>query len=153
MSSSEALVALKVGFLIALYAFVWFVVRGAARGVQAAPQESLILQGAEAAAFRESIPPRAGRLVVLSGPTLHAGTAFDVSQAVRIGRDPGNAVQVTDDYASGFHATVEPRSDGLWIQDEGSTNGTFVNGVRITRSRLTAGDVVRVGETDFQVQT
>ena len=58
-----------------------------------------------------------------------------------------------DDFASANHARVEPRRDGVWIEDTGSTNGTFVNGVRLTRARkLAAGDLVRVGETDLRFE-
>ena len=45
------------------------------------------------------------------------------------------------------------RRDGLWVEDVGSTNGTFVNGARVTTPRrLGKGDVVRVGQTDFRVE-
>jgi pSer/pThr/pTyr-binding forkhead associated (FHA) protein len=58
-----------------------------------------------------------------------------------------------DDYASTLHARVEPRRDGIWIQDVGSTNGTFVNGVRVEAPRkLTPGDVIRIGETDLRFE-
>ena len=59
-----------------------------------------------------------------------------------------------DDYVSSRHALIEPRADGLWIRDEGSTNGTFVNGARVTSERqLRTGDIVRIGQTDFRVET
>ena len=46
---------------------------------------------------------------------------------------------------------VEPRRDGVWVSDVGSTNGTYVNGSRIDRPRkLERGDVVRVGETELR---
>ena len=45
------------------------------------------------------------------------------------------------------------RSDGVWIADIGSTNGTYVNGVRLTEPcRLASGDVIRIGETDFRFE-
>ena len=45
------------------------------------------------------------------------------------------------------------RRDGIWVEDIGSTNGTFVNGIRLTRERkLTPGDVVRIGETDLRFE-
>jgi pSer/pThr/pTyr-binding forkhead associated (FHA) protein len=56
-----------------------------------------------------------------------------------------------DEFASARHARFEPRRDGVWVQDRGSTNGTFVNGAQLERPRrLAAGDVVRVGETDLR---
>ena len=45
------------------------------------------------------------------------------------------------------------RRDGVWLEDIGSTNGTFVNGIRLTRERrLAPGDVVRIGETDLRFE-
>ena len=51
--------------------------------------------------------------------------------------------------ASRIAATV--LRDGVWLEDIGSTNGTFLNGTRVDRPhRLSPGDVVRVGETDLR---
>jgi pSer/pThr/pTyr-binding forkhead associated (FHA) protein len=42
----------------------------------------------------------------------------------------------------------------VWIEDAGSTNGTYLNGIRLTRARkLAQGDVVRIGETDLRFET
>ena len=51
------------------------------------------------------------------------------------------------------HARIEPRQDGVWVEDLGSTNGTFLNGERITAERLEEGDVVRVGQTELRLET
>jgi pSer/pThr/pTyr-binding forkhead associated (FHA) protein len=59
-----------------------------------------------------------------------------------------------DEFASAQHARFESKRDGLWVEDVGSTNGTFVNGARVTTPRrLEQGDIVRVGQTDFRVET
>ena len=73
---------------------------------------------------------------------------------VSIGRGNPNDVRLdADEYASAQHARVEPRRDGVWIEDVGSTNGTYVNGVRLSRPRkLAVGDLVRVGETDLRFE-
>ena len=70
----------------------------------------------------------------------------------RLGRGGENAIRLDgDDFVSTRHALLEPRPDGLWVEDVGSTNGTFVNGARVTTARLlTPGDVVRIGQTDLQ---
>ena len=83
-------------------------------------------------------------------------TEFELdSTGISIGRGGPNDVRLdADDYASANHARVEPRRDGVWIEDVGSTNGTFVNGVRLSRARkLAAGDLVRVGDTDLRFET
>ena len=56
-----------------------------------------------------------------------------------------------DDFASAEHARFEPRRDGVWLTDVGSTNGTFVNGARLERPRkLARGDTIRIGATDLR---
>jgi pSer/pThr/pTyr-binding forkhead associated (FHA) protein len=96
-----------------------------------------------------------GRLVVLESPALEEGEVVALtSHPVTVGRGSNNDVPLpSDEYASTRHARFEPRRDGVWIEDIGSTNGTFVNGIRLTRERkLAAGDVVRVGETDLRFE-
>ena len=86
---------------------------------------------------------------------LDEGTDFELNSAqLTVGRGGQNDIPLaSDDYASARHARFEPRQDGVWVQDLGSTNGTFLNGVRLERPRrLTPGDVVRVGETDLRYE-
>ena len=142
------LLALKIAFLVLLYLFIWRIVRSASRDLRL-PQESFIQPGAAPAPRA----PIAGRLVVLKSPTLPHGWEVEVDSAVvTVGRGSHNQIELRgDDFASATHARIEPRQDGVWLEDAGSTNGTFVNGARIDRPRkLTSGDVVRVGETDLR---
>ena len=151
------LLALKVAFLVLLYLFIWRIVRSAARDIRA-PQESMILGPQQAAAVGLVPQPRArelGRLVVVSSPTFQDGEMFTLdSHPLTIGRAANNDVSMPDDeYASGRHARFEPRRDGVYVEDVGSTNGTYVNGVRLTREqRLAPGDLIRVGETDLRFE-
>jgi pSer/pThr/pTyr-binding forkhead associated (FHA) protein len=149
------LLLLKIGFLVLLYLFIWRIVRSAARDLRL-PQESMILAPQQAAGL---IPqPKArelGHLVVLSSPALAQGEVLGVdSTTLTIGRAANNDVSIAgDEYASARHARFEPRRDGVYVEDVGSTNGTFVNGIRLTRERrLTPGDVVRIGETDLRFE-
>ncbi len=149
----EALLVLKILFLILLYLFIWRIVRSASRDVRL-PQESFILAPERPAADVDA-KPLGGRLVVLKSPALREGQAFELnSAAVTIGRGGQNDIQITaDDFASARHARFEPRRDGVWVQDRGSTNGTYINGSRLERPRrLTPGDVVRVGATDLRYE-
>jgi ABC-type multidrug transport system ATPase subunit len=68
-----------------------------------------------------------------------------------IGRSPDSDIMVADALVSRVHATVVPTVDGLEVQDNNSSNGTFVNGERIDRVLLREGDVVTVGNADFAV--
>ena len=151
------LLALKVAFLVLLYLFIWRIVRSASRDLRL-PQESMIIgpQQAAAAGLVPSLRGRGlGRLVVLESPTLGPGDEIALdSTAITLGRGRTNDIPLPEDeYASTRHARIEPRRDGIWVEDIGSTNGTFVNGIRLTRERrLAPGDVVRIGETDLRFE-
>jgi hypothetical protein len=151
----ETLLGLKVAFLVLLYLFVWLVVRSATRGLsEGAPQESILIPAAEAAALRAAHAPPTHRIVVLASPTLDPGTSIELKSAAGVGRGTENAIRLDGDTTvSGRHATLDSRGDGLWVEDAGSTNGTFVNGARVTSARLLSpGDVVRIGHTDLLVE-
>jgi FHA domain len=149
------LLALKIAFIVLLYLFIWRIVRSAARDLRL-PQESMILSPQQAAGLVPKPPAgELGRLVVLKSPALEEGDVYTVdSSPLTVGRGANNDVAISgDEYASTRHARFEPRRDGIWIEDIGSTNGTFVNGIRLTRERrLTPGDVVRIGETDLRFE-
>lgn len=155
LDTDETLLALKVAFLVLLYLFVWLVVRSATRGLSAgAPQESIVIPAAEAAALRAAIGPPSQRVVVVQSPALKTGASFELNGATRIGRGAENAIRLDEDTTvSSRHAVLDSRSDGVWVEDSGSTNGTFVNGARVTSARLLQpGDVVRIGHTDLRVE-
>lgn len=147
------LLGLKVGFLILLYLFIWRIVRSVAKDLRL-PQESFVL-GPQQAAAAGLGRTHTGLLVVLASPALEVGTERELdSTAVTLGRAPENDLVLdSDDFASVQHARIEPRRDGVWVEDLDSTNGTFVNGVKLTRPRkLASGDVIRVGETDLRYE-
>jgi pSer/pThr/pTyr-binding forkhead associated (FHA) protein len=155
LTVDETLLGLKVAFLVLLYLFVWLVVRSATKGLSAgAPQESIVLPAAEAAALRASLEPSTRRVRVLASPALTPGTAIELSQAAGVGRGAENAIRLDGDTTvSSRHATLDSRTDGLWVEDAGSTNGTFVNGAPVTTRRLLQpGDVIRIGHTDLLVE-
>jgi len=144
---------LKIAFLVLLYLFIWRIVRTAGRDLRL-PQESFILRPALAGgAIGQAIRP--GRLVVVVSPVLELGEEYELnSSALTVGRGGQNDVALEDDeFASARHVRVEPRRDGVWVHDLGSTNGTFVNGVRVDRPRkLAQGDTIRVGETELRFE-
>ncbi|HJX48813.1 MAG TPA: FHA domain-containing protein [Gaiellaceae bacterium] len=145
------LLGLKLAFLVLLYLFIWRIVRTAGRDLRL-PQESFILRPALADGLMEHTT-NSGRLVVLESQVLTVGEEFPLdSRPLTVGRGAQNDVSIEgDEFASARHVRIEPRRDGVWVSDVGSTNGTFVNGERIDRPRkLERGDVVRVGETELR---
>jgi FHA domain-containing protein len=152
----EALLVLKIAFLVLLYIFIWRIVRSAARDVRM-PQESFVLApGSVPGLGQEPSPVESGRLVVVKSPALDEGEELTLdSSALLLGRGSSNDVNLArDEYASTSHARVEPRRDGVWVEDVGSTNGTYLNGIRLSRAkRLTPGDIVRIGETELRYET
>jgi pSer/pThr/pTyr-binding forkhead associated (FHA) protein len=93
--------------------------------------------------------------VVIKSPALEEDDELLLdSAALLVGRGSGNDVNLArDEYASSNHARVEPRRDGVWVEDVGSTNGTYLNGTRLTNAkRLSPGDILRVGETEMRYE-
>lgn len=86
------------------------------------------------------------RLIQRTGP--NPGSTFDLTQEViTIGRDVTNELVVADAEVSRQHARVSRTPGGIVLEDLGSTNGTFVNGERLTAPRvLSSGDLVGLGE-------
>jgi hypothetical protein len=145
----EALLILKILFLLLLYLFIWRIVRTASRDLRL-PQESLVLTPQQAAGLLGGTQGvTSGRLVFPDG-----GVRVVDSRAITIGRGSQNDVALdADDFASARHARIEPRRDGVWVEDAGSTNGTYVNGARLSKPRrLSPGDVIRVGSTDLRFE-
>jgi hypothetical protein len=151
----EVLLVLKIAFLVLLYLFIWRIVRTASRDLRL-PQESFILAPSSQGVRSAPRGPQIGRLVVVKSPDFDEGEDFELdSTQLTIGRGGQNDIAIpSDEYASARHARFEPRQDGVWVQDLGSTNGTYLNGMRLEHPRrLTQGDIVRVGETDLRYDT
>jgi pSer/pThr/pTyr-binding forkhead associated (FHA) protein len=72
---------------------------------------------------------------------------------LQIGRAEACQVRLSDSYASQFHARVF-RRDGSWfVEDLGSTNGTYLNQRRVTApAELRAGDRVKIGKTTLELR-
>ncbi len=154
LTTDETLLVLKLAFLVLLYGFIFLIVRTATKDLGGAPQESIVLGAADAAKLRAAHGLGPARFVVLAGPGFRAGSALEVSVVTTVGRDAGSGIRLDgDEFASAQHARIDPRPDGVWVEDLGSTNGTFVNGAQITSRRLLEpGDVLRVGETELRLE-
>jgi hypothetical protein len=86
-------------------------------------------------------------------PEAQAGRTYDLDDELTIGRSPGCGVSMSEDiYTSTLHARLFRRNDQLWVEDLGSTNGTFVNSEQIKQAvRLGKGDLLQIGSTVFEV--
>jgi hypothetical protein len=96
------------------------------------------------------LEPTAGpRIYILAGP--RHGQTLGLRHGFLVGAAPANDLVVPDGYTSGHHAQfgVDPQGQ-CWITDLGSTNGTFVNGVRVTQRVLDHGVTVRIGSTEIR---
>jgi pSer/pThr/pTyr-binding forkhead associated (FHA) protein len=155
IATDEALLVLKIAFLVLLYLFIWMIVRNATRDVRTAPQESIVLSAAEANALRPQRSTAKARLTVVSSPTLPTGRHLTIADATTVGRSPDCGLHLDhDEYVSSRHALLTPAEAGVWIEDLGSTNGTYINGAHVTTARLLqGGDVIRIGETQLRVDS
>lgn len=107
---------------------------------------------AEAAPRRSGGRNQALRLRIME-PDEARGTTFELPDEVTLGRAPGCGVRVDDAFTSSLHARLYRRDGTLWVEDLGSTNGTWVNAQRVVApTKLGRGDLVQVGGTVFEVQ-
>ena len=90
-------------------------------------------------------------LVVRDGPD--KGTSVEITATLVIGTQPGSGLILTDPTVSRTHAEVSRTAQGFLLQDLGSTNGTFLNGVRVDRAYLREGAVLTMGKTDLLVRS
>jgi hypothetical protein len=174
------LLVLKIGILVLLYLFIWQVVKTAVVSVRGgatpAPAPDVALpDGARAAvAFtpeerasrreeRQSERTSAGekldftphinpRLVVESSPLVPTGVIFPLEGWITVGRAPTSDIVLDEEFVSGAHARLVPRGQFFYVEDLGSTNGTFVNERPVTEAQLRPDSRLRIGETIFRYE-
>jgi pSer/pThr/pTyr-binding forkhead associated (FHA) protein len=86
-------------------------------------------------------------------PRDQEGKTYQLDGELTVGRSPGCGIPTSYDvYSSTIHARLFRSGNQLWVEDLGSTNGTYVNSERIARAtRLVKGDLVQIGATVFEV--
>ena len=80
------------------------------------------------------------------------GRRFPLTSVLEIGREAADVSLPGDQQASRRHARISANSNGIELIDLGSTNGTFVNGAKVTSTYLKAGDVIQIGNSSFRVE-
>jgi hypothetical protein len=153
MDAEPIAVALKFGFLALLYVFLLWVARSALRELRKsgapAPQETGLhqVEGAGREAATDAW------LVVMRGGGLDAGERFDLFGGLSIGRSTEADVRIEDRFASGLHARVYSRKNSYYLEDLGSTNGTYLGGERVNgEAKLSDLDQIRIGDTEFRFE-
>lgn len=92
------------------------------------------------------------RLVLLSEG--FTGRACDLQvERTTVGRLEDNAFQVSEPSVSSHHCEVVLRGNDILVKDLGSTNGTFINGERITESVLKPGQILRLGQVEMRLES
>ena len=89
-------------------------------------------------------------LKIITGP--RAGDLFKVQKGASVGRSRAD-INLKDSKASGVHALIEEDAGIFYFADQGSTNGTLVEGARIDRFELKPGLKFIIGATEVEVQT
>ncbi len=153
--SDAVLTVLKFCLLALLYLFLIRVVWTVARELRGSPAP--VPAPAPAPTPTVASPARArkrGWRLVIVQPDAERGRALPVDGEATMGRGGGCTLPLTfDTFVSQVHARVYERDGTLWIEDVGSTNGTYVNGERIDKAvKLGKGDRVQVGETVFEAE-
>ena len=159
------LLAAKALLLLLLFAFIYAVVRRSVGDLRKIPDDEPFepgraqdARGAGRGAGRGAYAPSsvgASELVVEDSDILAPETRFHVGDgATSIGRSSvSDIVLKSDDYASGRHARLTRHGGLLYVEDIGSTNGTFVNGRKtVGATPLRDGDTVRIGSTTFRYE-
>jgi hypothetical protein len=134
-----AIWVLRLLFLAMLYAFLYMVVRALVRDLRSAAREPTT---------------ELGRLVVLAAPSGEPalGASFSLDAVTSLGRDVNNSIVVEDDFVSATHAALTYRGRAWYVEDLGSTNGTFVNGTKVDGlSPIAFGDEVQIGQVRLRL--
>jgi serine/threonine protein kinase len=91
-------------------------------------------------------------LVVIAGPDKGRVFPLEIDDWLLLGRSRAAEGKLNDLHVSKIHCKVECKADGVFVIDQESTGGTFVNGARVTEQLLHPGDVIRLGETQLRLQ-
>ncbi len=157
-----ALLALLYLFFARVLWAVWSEVRGPRLGIQqqvstrSAPDATVPADRPAAAAPKRNNRAKRGvpsKLVVLE-PKVRKGSAYAIKAELTLGRAPTCSIGIPDDtFASQLHTRVFPHDGAVWVEDLGSTNGTHVNGGRLSAPlQLAIGDRLQIGSTIFEAQ-
>ncbi|MFC7546266.1 FHA domain-containing protein [Plantactinospora sp. GCM10030261] len=152
----------RIGFIVLLWIFVFTVVGVIRRDLFAGARSSRLVAaprgvgastaGATARPAKVKKGRAAHQLVVTAGQL--AGTRITLGEAqITIGRAEDSTLVITDDYASARHARLVPRNGQWFVEDLGSTNGTYLDRAKVTGpTPVPLGVPIRIGRTSLELR-
>lgn len=158
--SEPTLVLIRFGFLAVLWIFVFAaisVIRSdmyGARIAEEAAAERKAVKGKGKGRSKPSKPRRGDPTMVVIVDGANRGEVIQLSGApLLIGRGADAAIRLDDDYVSTRHARIVRSGDQWFVEDVGSTNGTYVGSARISQPTLISlGTQVRTGKTILELR-
>ncbi|ROT33562.1 FHA domain-containing protein [Micromonospora sp. HM5-17] len=151
----------RIGFLVLLWIFVFTVVGVIRRDLFAGARSSRLVaapRGVVGATLGQAKPAkvkrgRAAHQLVVTGGQL-AGTRITLGESpITIGRAEDSTLVITDDYASARHARLVPRNGQWYVEDLGSTNGTYLDRAKVTGpTPVPLGVPIRIGRTSLELR-
>ena len=151
----QLLTILKLCLLALLYLFffrvvraVWAEIRGP-KAVEVAPRQPAKAAREAKKAERKALPVQ----LAIVEPASLKGRTYPLAEELTVGRAAGCQVTIDDTYASQIHARVFSREGQLFVEDLGSTNGTFLNDRRVEKdAALKVHDALRIGQTTLRYE-
>jgi hypothetical protein len=148
---------------VAYLAILWIFVLSAISVIRSDMFGARVPEAARGAAGRGTKPARAAKAPskrrgspthVLVTEGANSGERAELDHApILIGRGTDAAIRLDDDYVSTRHARIAASGDEWFVEDLGSTNGTYIGSVRITQpTTLTLGTQVRIGKTILELR-
>jgi pSer/pThr/pTyr-binding forkhead associated (FHA) protein len=141
----------RAGFLALLWLFVLFALRVVRSDLYAAAGLRALVPGGRTTARRRGRTPR--QLIVTQGAL--AGTRISLdARPILIGRADDSTLVLDDDYASTRHARIAQQGEEWYVEDLGSTNGTYLDRAKVTGpTRVPLGVPVRIGKTVLELRS
>lgn len=152
----EFLTLLKFGLLLLLYLFLANTVRAVVVDLNGPRRKTARPTRTPVAGVAPSDSRKTRRVpkeIVVHHPAGRAQIIPLHGDGMLLGRANHAHLTLEDVYVSDEHAHIQAGPDGWMVRDLGSTNGTFLNGAKVTRpTPLTAGDQIRLGKTRIEVR-
>ena len=143
----------RAGFLALLWIFVLFSLRVVRSDLYSAAGLRALVPGGGRTRGARGRARTARQLLVTQGPLTGTRISLD-SRPILIGRADDSTLVLDDDYASTRHARIAQQGDDWYVEDLGSTNGTYLDRAKVTGpTRVPLGVPVRIGKTVIELRS